>query len=62
MGFICGNLLIRSIDKAKTVYDSMILRGFDGEINYTGYKKMSVNDYVYMMAWFAVLLVIRTFM
>ena len=40
----------------------MIMRGFDGEINYTGYKKMSVNDYVYMMAWFVVLLVIRTFM
>lgn len=61
-GSFAGNLLIRSIDKAKTVYDSMILRGFDGEINYTGYKKMSVNDYVYMMAWFVVLLVIRTFM
>lgn len=61
-GSFAGNLLIRSIDKAKTVYDSMILRGFDGEINYTGYKKMSVNDYVYMMVWFVVLLVIRTFM
>lgn len=61
-GSFAGNLLIRSIDKAKTVYDSMILRGFDGEINYIGYKKMSVNDYVYMMAWFIVLLVIRTFM
>ena len=38
-GSFAGNLLTKEHRQGKTVYDSMILRGFDGEINYTGYKK-----------------------
>lgn len=33
-GTLAGQLLLRSIDRAQVVYDSMLLRGFDGEFKY----------------------------
>ena len=35
-GSFTGALLLRSFDKAKSVYEAMKLRGFDGDFNYSG--------------------------
>lgn len=49
-GSFAGQLLLRTFDRAKRVYDSMRLRGFNGE--YHSYDKSSVRwkDIIYLAA------------
>ena len=60
-GAFVGQLLLRSIDRAETVYESMLLRGYHGE--FTG-KNRAWNKYAslcYVFIWTAVLICLRTF-
>lgn len=59
-GAFTGQLLLRSIDRAETVYESMLLRGYHGE--FAG-KNFHWNKYVslcYVFIWTAVLICLRT--
>ena len=58
-GAFVGQLLLRSMDRAETVYESMQLRGYQGE--FTG-KNLSWNKYIslcYVLIWVMVLLFLR---
>ena len=58
-GSFAGQLLLRSMERAEMVYDSMLLRGFHGEINSACVKQMRATDYVYLSALIAVITGLR---
>ena len=58
-GSLAGQLLLRSIDKAETVYDSMCLRGFNGEFYYSENQKFAMSDIIYFVVWIIILLIFR---
>ncbi|MDO4488383.1 MAG: cobalt ECF transporter T component CbiQ [Eubacteriales bacterium] len=60
-GSLVGGLLLRSIDRANVLYESMILRGFHGEFYYSGAGKAETADYIYLIAWTVCFIVIRLF-
>lgn len=57
-GTLVGQWLLRSMDKAQIVYESMLLRGFRGDfiLKKKGVKKL---DVIYPLVWATVLLLIR---
>ncbi len=58
-GTFAGQLLLRSMDRAQTVYDSMMLRGYDGEFYLRCKRAAGRGDYLYAAVWSAVLLFVR---
>ena len=50
-GSFAGQLLLRTVDRAQRVYDSMRLRGFNGEYHAYGQAKVKLKDVLYLMAW-----------
>lgn len=61
-GSFAGLLLIRSIDRAQIVYESMLLRGFQGEFNDMKNQKLNKKDYLFFGGWCAILVAIRILM
>ena len=61
-GSFAGLLLIRSIDRAQIVYESMLLRGFQGEFNDMKNQKINKKDYLFFGGWCAILVAIRILM
>lgn len=60
-GSFAGQMLLRSMDRAQTVYESMTLRGFQGEF-FPAFGKRFVPAYqsiFYGMVWGAVLAIFR---
>ena len=59
-GSLAGQLLLRSVDRANDVYESMLLRGYKGEYPYL---KSTVavrrQDIFYLLFWVAVLVLFR---
>ncbi len=61
-GSLTGQVLLRSMDRANAVYESMLLRGYQGNFSYIGRGiKWSVQDVVYLLIWLAVITVFRQF-
>lgn len=61
-GSFVGLLLLRSMDRAQTVYDSMVLRGYDGSSCCEGSKSERYGVGVsicYVLGWMVVLLILR---
>ena len=58
-GSLLGQLLLRSMDRAQTVYESMTLRGFRGEFTMDGAGRVHVRDAVYLAAWCSVFFLLR---
>ena len=57
-GSLAGQLLLRSIDRANNLYDSMLLRGYQGEYYYGDpVPQWSRRDWRYLLAVLAMLLV-----
>ncbi len=53
-GSLTGQLLLRSIQRANDVYESMILRGFDGSFRHIGKgRKLNGQDVLYLTVWLA---------
>ena len=60
-GSLTGQLLLRSIDRANELYESMTLRGYAGDFGYLGAQmKMRWKDGVYFILWCVMLAVLRT--
>lgn len=60
-GSLTGQLLIRSIDRANDVFESMTLRGYQGEFYYIGETiHMRWQDILYLVIWIGILWVFRT--
>ncbi|MDD2980820.1 MAG: cobalt ECF transporter T component CbiQ [Hespellia sp.] len=58
-GPLAGQLLLRSIDRAGTVYSSMVLRGYRGEFYFEDRGKCGRKDYCYLVVWLVVFFAIR---
>jgi len=50
-GSFVGLLLLRTYDRAQRVYDSMKLRGFNGEYYSYSKSKITWKDVLYLLAW-----------
>ncbi len=57
-GTLVGQWLLRSMDKAGVVYESMLLRGFNGDFRIKK-KKLKAQDIVYPAVWCVVFILIR---
>ena len=60
-GPLLGQMLLRSMDRANDVYDSMLLRGFDGEFRTGRAEKIKPADILWPLLWMAVILLLRLF-
>ena len=58
-GSLAGQLLLRSIDRAAEVYESMALRGYQGEFTYAVKEPCRWKDILYFLAWTVAFCVIR---
>ncbi len=58
-GSLLTNLLFRSYDRAKAVYDAMCLRGYRRKLHRSDVRPMEKKDYSYLMIWLTLLLMIR---
>ena len=59
-GSMVGQLLLRSIEKAEVVYDSMQLRGFQGEFSMRSPRSTKTSDVLYALIWILLFIVIRS--
>lgn len=50
-GPFIGQLLLRTIDRAGSLYEGMLLRGFQGEFYYSDRRKWNQLDVVYLCIW-----------
>lgn len=57
-GTLVGQWLMRSMDKAETVYESMCLRGFRGDFSMKK-RKLRPGDLLYPSAWIGIFLLLR---
>lgn len=60
-GSLLGQLLIRSIDRANRIYQSMLCRGFDGEVRLRRTSTFTSTDIGYLACWLIFFLLIRFF-
>lgn len=58
-GSLAGQLLLRSMDRAGEVYESMCLRGYKGEFYYKDRIKCRRKDYLYLIVWGVILMFLR---
>lgn len=58
-GSLVGQLLLKSIDRADEVYESMLLRGYNGEFYYDTKISCRVGDYAYLAAWCTIFFCLR---
>lgn len=60
-GSLPGQLLLRSIDRATDVHNSMSLRGYNfNNVRIRNYK-LSSRDYVWMIVWTLVIIAFRVY-
>ena len=58
-GSFLGQLLLRSMDRAEELYQSMELRGFRGEFHYAEGEPFGAGSLVYALGWAAFFLLAR---
>lgn len=63
-GSFAGLLLLRSMERAQNVYDSMLLRGYDGEFRYEILEQQAAGrglSIAYATGWIGVFFLLRCF-
>lgn len=58
-GSLAGGLLLRSMDRATTVYESMSLRGYNGEFYYGKKRSVQKADILYLVVCVGVFLIVK---
>lgn len=58
-GSLIGQLLLRSIDRSQIVYDSMLLRGYDGEFRDNQNIKLDCMSFLYLLFWIIIIITFR---
>lgn len=59
-GSLTGQILLRSMDRANVVYESMTLRGYHGEFQYIGENvRFRWQDACYLAVWAGIFLLLR---
>ena len=59
-GSFFGQLLLRTMDRAKALYASMELRGYAGEFPSSGNERMTVKGVLWVLCWTVFFLIFRT--
>lgn len=59
-GSLTGQLLLRSMDRANSVYESMLLRGYQGDYRYM-HLAVYPQDIAYLLFWLAVIVLFRVY-
>ena len=57
-GTLVGQWLLRSMDRANVVYESMMLRGFNGDFRVKR-RHAGAMDMIYPLVWLAIFIIIR---
>ena len=60
-GSLLGQLLLRSMDRAQELYESMQLRGFQGDFPYARVPEAGLSDYVCTLLTLAALILCRLY-
>ena len=60
-GSFLGQLLLRSMDRAEALYESMLLRGFRGEFFYNGPRRNPTGSWVFAAAVIPLILLVRRY-
>lgn len=60
-GSFAGLLLLRSMDRAEEVYESMKLRGFDGSMQHASLGSSKKRSILYVLIWGVFLFLLRRF-
>lgn len=58
-GSFVGHFLLRSLDRANEIFESMILRGFHGNLTVTPVDKPSLLSLLYAIIWLIIFLIVR---
>ncbi len=59
-GSLAGQLLLRSMDRANEVYESMLLRGYQGEYRYLGETTaFRMPDLMWLLLWLGMIVLFR---
>jgi len=58
-GFLVGNLLLRTLDRAQRIHLAMFCRGFDGEIRLARPIRFRFIDFAYVFCWSAFFILLR---
>ncbi len=58
-GTLVGQWLLRSMDRANVVYESMLLRGFNGEFK-SAKRKVRAIDVIYPVVWCVFFLIVQS--
>ena len=61
LGSLMGQMLLRSMDRAEVIYESMCLRGFDGVFRLKKEIRFCARDAVYLVLWIVIFAVLRYF-
>lgn len=60
-GSLSGQMLLRSMDRANELYQSMCLRGYTGEFYYQKSIRILPSHILYLIVWLAILSIFRIF-
>ena len=59
MGSVLGHFFLRTLDKANTVHEAMLLRGFDGTHHGVRGRAFKGQDFIYLILWTFILIGMR---
>lgn len=61
-GPLTGQLLLRSMDRANNVYESMLLRGYNEDYSYMRERiAVRTKDIVYLLLWIGIIVIFRIY-
>lgn len=60
-GSMVGQLLLRTYNRAQTIYQSMVLKGYDGRYTSEIGKRIKPGDVVYFTLWLSLIAAVRVF-
>lgn len=60
-GTLIGQLLLRSIDRANIIYESMCLRGYNGDFYFQSKSPNTVKDFIYLFICIVSFTILRYF-
>ncbi len=59
-GSLIGQLLIRTFERAMNIYESMLLRGYNGEFhNVSNNTNIKISDLLYFFFWVSIFFILR---
>jgi cobalt/nickel transport system permease protein len=60
-GALVGQLLLRTLDRARRIHLAMLCRGFDGEVRLLRPLKFTGMDLAYTLGWSGLFVLMRLF-